>query len=1012
MNPVTPSPKDLPEDKNEKATPDATGPAGGGDLTSAEVSNGVKLVHGFELVREETVAELNGAAKLYRHVKSGAELLSIECDDDNKCFTAAFRTPPPDSSGLTHILEHSVLEGSEKYPLKDLFKQISKSSIKTYLNASTGSDRTYYPAASQNLKDFHNLVQVYLDAVFHPLLTHETFRQEGWHYDLDNPADPLTYKGVVFNEMKGAAASPTRTLYVKCKEALFPDTPYRHDAGGDPSAIPTLTYQAFKDYHAKYYHPSNARLYFYGNDDPEMRLKLADEALRDFDARPVDSQLPLQAPFDAPRELVASYAVSEGTDLSRRSFVTANWALPERGDSETVMALDILNDVLMGNPAAPLRKALIESGLGDGLAAHGLRGGQRQLWFSVGLKGAASDSGPAIGDLVERVLTDLSKNGVDKDLVRAAVNAYEFQLRESDPGAYPQGIYYMGRILSDWLYDRDPIEALRYEQSLASIRKRLDAGEPIFERLIEEYFLNNNHRACVILEPDPQLQAREKEQERQSLENARASLDEAALAKVAADAKALKEYQKTPDPEEALNSLPRLALSDLDRLHKPLPIREETRRDTTVLFHDLFTNGLAYVHVGFNLRTLPADLIPYVPIFAACLKRMDTEREDFVKIARRIDTDTGGIWPAIENFAVRGSSEPASWLFLRGKATADKGPEMFGIMGDILFSGKLDNQSRFLEVLRERKARLEDQLIPEGSSVVSDRIDSHFHAAGRLSEQMSGVDHLAFLKRLIDRAGNDWPGVLSDLERLRAHLLNRDGMLCNVTTDEESWKRFGPSLDEFLDRFPNRPESVTRSDSAVPALNEGLTVPAQVNYVCMGANLYDLGYQYDGSIMATRELINSAWLWDKVRVQGGAYGSRVGFDRNTGVLSFVSWRDPNLLATLDVYGGTAEFLRNAEISPEQLKQAIIGAAGKLDPCMLPDRKGTVSMLRYLSHVTDESSQLSRDQLLAASVEDMRRFAEVLEKAKQSAHVVVMGGKAAIDEADRARNGWLAIQKLV
>ena len=484
--------------------------------------------HGFELLREEKINELNTLARLYRHVQTGAELLSLTNDDENKVFGVTFRTPPQDSTGIAHIMEHSVLCGSRKYPLKEPFVQLIKGSLKTFLNAMTYPDRTAYPVASTNVQDFYNLVDVYLDAVFHPLLTPHHLDQEGWHYELEKTDAPLIYKGVVFNEMKGAYSSPDNMLYRYSKQSLFPDNTYGYDSGGDPNEIPNLTYAQFKQFHATYYHPSNARLYFYGDDNPEERLRRLDEVLREFQPIHVNGDTALQAAFQTPKRFVYPYSVEAGSDFSKKTIVQLNWLLPEDSDPVLTFGLDLLSDAIIGTQASPLRKALMDSGLGEDVTGGGLGTGLRQMTFAVGMKGMRLEDADKLEQLILDTLTKLADEGIEPDMVEAALNTTEFHLRENNTGSYPRGLSLMMRALSSWLYDHDPLAPLAYEAPLAALKANLQQPDYL-QNLIRTYLLQNTHRTRVILQPDPEFNQRQEAAEKARLEAVRAHLGEAEL---------------------------------------------------------------------------------------------------------------------------------------------------------------------------------------------------------------------------------------------------------------------------------------------------------------------------------------------------------------------------------------------------------------------------------------------------------------------------------------------------
>jgi Zn-dependent M16 (insulinase) family peptidase len=972
----------------------------------------MKTIHGFQLFRDQDISELNTRAKLFRHVKTGAELLSLENDDENKVFGITFRTPPTDATGVAHILEHSVLCGSRKYPVKEPFVELLKGSLQTFLNAFTYPDRTCYPVASQNLQDFYNLIDIYLDAVFYPRITPHIFQQEGWHYELENPDDPLIFKGVVFNEMKGAFSSPDRMLAEYSRHSLFPDTTYGLQSGGDPQHIPELTYAQFKTFHQSYYHPSNARIFFYGDSPAEDRLRLLNDYLEDFEPLEIDSAVSLQPRFDQPKHIDRFYAVSQDATIDKTDMVTVNWLLAETTDPETNLALHVLEHVLIGMPASPLRKALIDSGLGEDLAGVGLEDELRQMYFSTGLKGINIHNVSQVETLILQTLTSLAEEGIDPPTIEAALNTIEFRLRENNTGAFPRGLLLMLRSLTTWLYDGDPLSLLAFEAPLTTLKARLAENGTYFQDTIRQRFLQNPHRTTLVLQADPDLQEREDTAEKKRLAEARAAMSKADLQAFIVNTHELKKLQETPDAPEALATIPSLRLSDLDRQNKIIPLAQLERSGTRILYHDLFTNGIAYLEVGFNLHTLPQEYVPYVPLFGRALLEMGTEEEDFVTLSQRIGRKTGGIQPASFTSVIRETNQGTAWLFLRGKAMMAQTDDMLAILRDVLLTVRLDNQERFRQIVLEEKARQEAGLVPGGHHVVDTRLRAYFNEADWAAEQMDGVSHLFFLRQLAQTVDEDWPSVLDRLEQMRRILLNRNAMLCNATLDETNWARFEPQLADFLAALPSAAVKMVAWSPQYGTGFEGMTIPAQVNYVGKGANLYDLGYQLHGSALVITKYLRNTWLWERVRVQGGAYGSLCLFDHRSGVLNYISYRDPNLLDTLDNYDRASRFLRQLELSDDELTKGIIGAIGDMDAYQLPDAKGYTSMLRYLAGDSEEARQRRRDEILGTTRADFKAFADVLEQVRDKGLVAVLGSPAAIAAANAARPGWLDVLKVL
>jgi presequence protease len=978
--------------------------------------------HGFELIRERTLAEINSTARHYRHVKTGAELLSLLNNDENKVFGVSFATPPADSTGVAHILEHSVLCGSRKYPIKEPFVELMKSSLNTFLNAMTFPDKTCYPVASQNVQDFYNLIDVYLDAVFYPRLTPQIFQQEGWHYEIEAPDAPggLTYKGVVFNEMKGNYSSPDSMLRELSQQSLYPDITYGLDSGGDPKHIPDLTYAGLKAFHQRHYHPSNAKLFFYGDDDPEARLRLLGSWLDAFERIDVHAAVPLQPRFSAPKHLSRTYAAGQpeepaqaaGDKPQRETMIAVNWMLDEIVDVETGLAFDILERILIGTPAAPLYKALIDSGLGEGLTGGGLDDSLRQPMFSIGLKGIDAADAGKIERLIDDTLEALAAKGIDSLTLEAALNTVEFRLRENNTGAFPRGIVFMLRSLGDWLHGRDPLAPIAFGAPLSAVKARVAAGERYFETLIRRYFLRNPHRTVLVLRPDRAQAEREAAEEQARLERARAGMSRAEREALVEATAALKRMQEAPDPPEALATIPTLKLADLPRRNKLIPIEVARLQDTRVLYHEQFTNGIVYLDIGFDLHRLPAELLPYVTLFGRALLESGAGDDDFVRLTERIGSATGGIRPTKWTATLLNGNSSTAWLNLRGKALPGQTGELLAILRDILTGARLDNRERFQQLVLEEKASLESRLVPMGSNYVDRRLRASFREADWAGEQMGGLSYLFFLRKLAGEVETGWDAVRAALEKIRGILVDRGAMLANVTAEAAHWRTMQPQLAAFLGDLPLTAAAPAPWRVANGPASEGLVIPAQVNYVGKGADLYDLGVKPSGAHLVVRRYLRTTWLWEKVRVQGGAYGGQCMFDRYSGGFTFVSYRDPNLLATLDIYDRTGTYLKEANLGEAELARNIIGTIGEVDTYRLPDAKGFASMQRHLIGDSDEARQQMRDEILSTTAAQVRDFADAMAHVAAHGRVVVLGSEQAIAGANAERQGLLTVSRVM
>nr|WP_167941979.1 insulinase family protein [Desulfobaculum xiamenense] len=949
------------------------------------------MIHGFELLVEKEIPEVGVKARLFRHARTGAELMSLICPDENKVFGVSFRTPPRDSTGVPHILEHSVLCGSDRYPVKEPFVELLKGSLQTFLNAFTYPDKTCYPVASTNLQDFYNLVDVYIDAVFHPRIDESVFRQEGWHYELDSPEGELTRKGVVFNEMKGAYSSPDGLLQEHSQRGLFPDTTYGLDSGGDPERIPDLTHERFLHFHRTLYHPSNARFWFYGDDDENRRLEILAAALDGYDAITVDSEVEVQPRIENPRRIDIPYA---GGDDARTMF-TVNWLLPETFDRDLALRLEVLEHILIGLPSSPLRRALMESGLGEDLTGVGLEDELRQMSFSVGLKGMDAEDVAEAEGIIFDVLRDMADNGPSIEMVEAAMNSVEFDLREQNTGRFPRGLSLMLMSLTTWLHGGDPFVPLAFEASLRALKTDLAAGRPVFSELVRSFLLDNAHRTTVVLEPKDGLAAERDRREREELAARKAAMTPEEIETVIRTARELREAQERPDSPEALATIPTLSLDDIAREEKIIPTEEREVGGVRTLLHDLPAQGIVYLDAGFDLGCVAQEDLPLVPLFGRALFEMGTQTEDFASLTMRVARKTGGIEPETfvadtldrEGFVAR--------LFLRGKAMAANTGDMLDILRDVLLTARFEDRERFRLMALEEKARLEERLIPAGHMVALTRLRARHGMAGWLGELMGGVSALTYARQLIRDIDADWNGVLERLERIRRAVVSRRGLLLNVTAAGHDLPGVVDGLSSFVAALPESGSEMAQWLPGTFPEAEGLAIPAQVNYVGRIVDLAQAGYEFSGAHLAVNRHARMGYLWDRVRVQGGAYGAFSSLDRAGRTMAFASYRDPNLDTTIDVFNGTGEYFRTLRMDREELVKSIIGAVGEVDTYLLPDAQGYVAMARLLMGDTPEMRQTMRDELLGTTLADFNAFGELLASVGRTGSTVVIGSGDAL-----------------
>lgn len=958
------------------------------------------MSHGFDKVREMEIKELGSVAQIWRHRKTGGRVLSMINDDENKVFGLSFRTPPKDSTGVAHILEHSVLCGSRKYPVKEPFVELLKGSLQTFLNALTFPDKTCYPVASANHADFYNLVDVYLDAAFFPLLDEHRLKQEGWHYELDDPEGRMSYKGVVYNEMKGAYSSPDSLLYEYSQQSLFPDNTYGLDSGGDPFAIPDLTWEQFSEFHRTHYHPSNAYAYFYGDDDPEKRLEILDEYFNQFEPlTPEFSRVPLQTRFDKAVEVRKKFPASAKT---KKGMFTVNWMLAETADANLNLALHILEHILIGLPSSPLRKALMDSGLGDDLAGVGLEADIRQMFFSVGLKGVHPANAVKVEALIHDTLSKLVKDGIDPKDVEAAVNSVEFDLRENNTGSYPRGLSLMFQSLSTWLYDSedgsegDPLLLLPFEEPLRNIKTWVGEGEKIFEELLSRLLLQNPHRSTVLLEPDSELGKELTTKERERLEKAKQAMSEEDVRRVIDETAELRRLQEAPDTPEALATIPRLSKDDLPEENVRIPSEEREVGGVTCHFHDLHTSGIAYADLAFDISGVPDELLPLVPLMGRALVEAGTKKRDYVDLSQWIARTTGGISPQVLCQPVLNSPEAAQRLIVRVKTTGEKLPETAEILKEILTEARLDDKVRIRQIVQESVSRLEQALVPSGHIMVARRLKARAHQAHAMEEAMTGITALEALRTLSERVENDFRRVGKEFVRLAEIILRRGNLVLNATCESSLFDTAAPLLADVVAALPEgASEPAERTMPSFPE-REGLAIPAQVNYVGKGVNIYEQGIEYHGSMNAVSKFLRTGYLWDRIRVLGGAYGGFTVFDSVSGSLNYLSYRDPNVEKTIENYDGVVQFLEGLDLPDGDLETAVIGAIGEMDSYQLPDAKGFTSFVRTLTGQTPEHRDRVRSEIMNCTADDFRAMAKAARAVAEKGDIVVMGNEPAMD----------------
>ena len=955
-----------------------------------------ETIHGFRLLKQQTVPEIDAKGYAFVHEKSGARLFFLENDDDNKVFSISFRTTPADDTGVAHIVEHSVLCGSRKYPLKEPFVELVKGSMNTFLNAMTFPDKTMYPVASRNDKDFQNLMDVYLDAVFYPVMkeTPEIFQQEGWHYEIESAAEPLRYSGGVYNEMKGALSSPDDVLENKVMLSLYPDTTYGFESGGDPDAIPTLTYEGFCAFHSRYYHPSNSYIYLYGALDIEEKLAYLDrEYLSSFNRIEPHSEIALQTPFGEMVRQEAAYSISEGEKESEKTFLALSWLVGEADDAEAMLALDILQHALLQTEAAPLKKALMDAKIGKDVSSS-FEDALRQPYMSLIVTGSEAERADELCSLTEKELRRLVEGGIDKTLLEASINRLEFKVREADFGTSPKGLVYNIKIMNSWLYDADPALYLYYEELFQRMREGLKGR--YFEEVLEKRLLKNTHRSLVVLKPSKTLSAERDKALAEALEKKKQSFTSEEIEGIVEMNKRLKERQESPETPEALATIPLLALSDIRREVEKLPLVEREIEGCKTLFSDVFTNKIAYINLWFDAQGVPQEHIPYLYLLTGLLDAVDTESHTYAELSNISNLHTGGI--SYENSAIARTGEPDSCLPLfrvRARAFVRKLPELFSFLAEVLTESKFTDKKRLEELCGQCRAVLEARVMSASQRSMAARIASYLSPAGAYNEQAM-LSFYSFVADITDHFDERFEELSRTLASLLPLVFTQGGLTIGVTLSEDEYGAFAEEAQKFCCRLPQEKAKPQRYSFDVRAKNEGLLSSSRVQYVGKAANFLRLGFSYTGSMDVLETILRYDYFWTKIRVQGGAYGAFTQISR-VGTLFFSSYRDPNLKETLDVFDKTADYLASFDVSDREMVKFIIGTISTLDVPLTPQLKGSVAQDRFFRQLTDADRQKTRDEILATRQEDIRALAAVVDACMKENILCVFGNEEKLKE---------------
>lgn len=956
----------------------------------------MEQLQAYTILEKKEIKELNSIGYLMKHNQTGAKIVLMENDDNNKVFCVGFRTPPKDSTGVAHIIEHSVLCGSDKFPVKDPFIELAKGSLNTFLNAMTFPDKTIYPVASCNEKDFQNLMDVYMDAVFHPNIYHEEkiFRQEGWHYEMESMDDELTINGVVYNEMKGAFSSPDDVLEREIMNSLYPHTSYAVESGGDPDVIPELTYEDFLAFHSRYYHPSNSYIYLYGDMDMAEKLRFLDEEyLSKYEALEVDSTLVEEPSFTEPVEVYKEYPITESESGKENTYLSYNISFGNNLDREQYIAFQVIDYVLCSAPGAPLKQALIDKGIGKDVYSS-YENGIMQPYFSIVAKNADKEQLPEFLATIREELTKITEQGFDKKALRAGLNFYEFRFREADFGSYPKGLMFGLMMFDSWLYDDNkPFVHIEANETYRKLKEAIETN--YYEELVRDRLLHNQHKTVVVVEPVKGLTGRKEKELADALARKKSELSEAQLAEIVEQTKALKQYQEEPDTKENLEKIPLLTRADMKKEAENYVNQERKVGDTVFLYHDIFTNGIGYLRFMFDLRTVPEELFPYVGLLKSILGLVNTKNYTYGELFNEINIRTGGISPVVNTYTDADDFQKyTATLEIKVKVLYENLEHAFRLVKEIVMDSRFDDAKRLKELIAELKSQKQASMMSAGHALASVRALSYLSKTAAVSDKISGIPYYRMLEELDADFEARQKELKEKLQQLAECLFRPENLMVDYTAQREGLESVEKQIAAFREGLHKEPVKTQPYQPETERKNEGFMSSSQVQYVCRAGNFAKKGLPYTGALKALKVMMGYDYLWTQVRVKGGAYGCMCNFGKS-GESYFVSYRDPNLEKTIDVYEKAADYIRNFDADERTMTQYIIGAVSELDMPMTPATRGAYSLAGYMTHYSYEQLQKERDELLEAVPETIRGLADYISAFMEDDCLCVVGNEEKI-----------------
>jgi presequence protease len=962
---------------------------------------------GYKLIEKRFIKEVNAQCYLLEHIKSGARVLKIAADDQNKTFCIAFKTIPESDGGTPHIIEHSVLNGSINFPVKSPFDVMMKGSLNTFLNAFTSNDFTAYPVASMNEKDYFNLMHVYLDAVFNPLIYNDQriFMQEGWHYELTSPKAPLELRGVVYNEMKGACSDPESELYYQINKSLFTESCYKYSAGGYPSEIPNLTYQSFLNFHKKYYHPSNSYIFLYGDAALSKELAFIDSNyLSKYEKEDIPAEIRKDKPFISEKDSKGYYSVIDGAATEKQTFLSINWVIGSGDDDLTSMTLDVLADVLVNQESAPIRIALKEAGIGKEVNAIAQR--LLQNVFTIEVKNANQSDKEKFRQVIFETLAKVCSDRIDKEALKGTLNRTEFRLREGDDAQ--KGLMYSFRCANNWLYSGNPFPSLEYDTYLDKLKKSIEGS--FLEDFIKKNLLENNFRALVTLEPKPGLENENMKKITEQLSDFKKSLSATKIDSILNVTKKLIEFQKAEDSPEALAKIPLLKLSDINPKAAWYDCKVNETSGIIQLFHNEFTNKIVYTTQWFDLRVLPQELIPYAGIVSELLGKLGAGKYDFKQLDKALNNNTGE-FSSYVGVRLPGNDDGKiiPLLIVKMKTTVDKIDTALTLIGEIINNTNFSDKGRLKELLSRNQANLEASLNQDGYSASIKRFDSYLSKRGMILEMTSNLDYYRFMNDLLKQFNQDPEAMISNLQKVAKLIFTRNTLSAGVTCSETDYSKYNSSFKSFVTALPEIKPQILGWHLEPEAKNEGIMTSSKVQYVLKGFDYKKLGLEWDGKWNVLKQILSTDWLQTQIRVVGGAYG---GFSiiNDYGSVIFASYRDPNLSETLKRFDNTVNYLSNFQADSTQMSRFIIGTIAGLDYLTTPSQRGDLSFRNYFMNKTMSSIQKERDAVLSTTPQDIRDMSKFISEILKQDVVCVYGNDVTIKANKDLFKGLVTLEK--